>query len=54
MKFKRFLQGLVYFGSVILPFIDAFKGIKKGIQDNYRDNFVGDLENRRKFYVDNS
>lgn len=54
MKFKRVLQGLVYFGSVILPLIDIFRGIKKGIQDNYHDNFVGDLENRRKFYVDNS
>lgn len=53
MRFKKFFYGILYFGSLILPLIDVFRGIKKGVQDNYRDNYVFDLENRRKFYDSN-
>lgn len=54
MKIKRFFQGVLYFGSIVLPLIDIYRGIKKGIQENYHDNLVFEEENRRKFYVDNS
>lgn len=53
MKFKRFFQGVFYFGSLILPLIDIYRGVKKGIQDNYHDDSLLMAINRRKFYESN-